>query len=462
MSEYADIRVGVAPLVEGVDKHRRSGRDISSDDQPARLLKVRLEPRKESDQGACVEDTLAANALDTQWLRREIAVDHAQRAGLELAENGPSRRLDPEGTGLELVESPRRECDVDGYVESLVLARGQPALKILGVRQCACQKRISRPRVMLEETRGPHVDQLPLQVVDDPCDRQRRDMPRKPQLQAGGQEPEKPAGIQLCSGQPFDIPRAAVPACVQVAVGQLLAEAGLVVGRSYLERHTNLPQRRLEVLGMSFGGDQGGLESMRGWRLSHLIDKGHIRPAHVIEVNWRHRSEIGGAGAWHHFDQNLQGTVQAVEQAAERVDPTRAVGLRGAGKTQGSGLDHGNAGRSLPQCRRCPRDDPDQSEVQVRHHCRAVNVSAGPADDGSPKRWRPVIRGHRALQVTRWVLAMNSPRSTAQMSAGVPLQRPQDTTAPTPNTNNAAAARNAMGPHDDDQSANPASRAMTT
>src|SRR5450756_2374479 len=82
MSEHADVRIGVAPLVEGVEEHGRSGRDVSSNDQTAGLLKVGLEPGKEGDQRARIEDALAPKALDAQWLRREVAVEHSQGAGL--------------------------------------------------------------------------------------------------------------------------------------------------------------------------------------------------------------------------------------------------------------------------------------------------------------------------------------------------------------------------------------------
>src|SRR6202162_5363445 len=114
----------------------------------------------------------------------------------------------------------------------------------------------------------------------------------------------------------MDKPRATVPACVQVAAGHLPAEADIRVGRRHFESHTYLAQRRFEVQGMSFGSDQRSLESMRRRRLSDLIDKRHVRRAHVVVVKGRGMVRTGGPGAWNHFNENLKRTVQAIEHAA--------------------------------------------------------------------------------------------------------------------------------------------------
>ena len=115
---------------------------------------------------------------------------------------------------------------------------------------------------MVEQARCSHVDELTLEVVDDPRDRQRVGMPGEAQLQAGRQKPEKPASLQLGSGQAFDIPGATEPTRVAVLVGQLLAEAHLADRHRHFELHPELVQGKLQALGMSLGGDQGSLVSM--------------------------------------------------------------------------------------------------------------------------------------------------------------------------------------------------------
>jgi len=174
---------------------------------------------------------------------------------------------------------------------------------------------------------------------------------------------------------------------------------------------------------------------VRRRRFRQSFDERRVRTAHVIEVAWNHFAPIGGPGSWYGFDDDLQRTIQAVEQVAERADPLRPLGFARACKADSRSPDHGDACAAGVQRRRRARDDPQPSEVQRR--------SLGPA------------------QVTLRVLTRNNAMSAIQASAGVPRHRPQDTIAPAQMINKAAAARSAVGAHIDDQSANAASKAPT-
>src|ERR1700674_1817791 len=117
MSEHAYVRVGVVPLVEGIDEHRRASREIASDNEATLLLEVGFQPGKERDQGPRIQDAFTSESLDAKPLSREVAVEHTEEAGLELTQDGPSRRLDPDGTGFKLVKPRGRECQVDRHME---------------------------------------------------------------------------------------------------------------------------------------------------------------------------------------------------------------------------------------------------------------------------------------------------------------------------------------------------------
>src|SRR4029077_18869725 len=105
-----------------IDEHGRPGGRVSADEQATRLLKVGLEPGKEGGEGAAVEDALALDSIDCDWQCREVAVEHAQRAGLKAAEHGARGRLDLERARLPLFEGRRGERQVNRHVERFVLA----------------------------------------------------------------------------------------------------------------------------------------------------------------------------------------------------------------------------------------------------------------------------------------------------------------------------------------------------
>src|SRR6266851_5921841 len=104
MSEHSDVCVRIASLVEWVDQHRCARRKVSADHEPAGLLQFGFEPGKEGDQCARIQYALALQAIQAQRLRGEVAVEHSETAGLDLAENGPSCGLHPDGSGLQLVQ----------------------------------------------------------------------------------------------------------------------------------------------------------------------------------------------------------------------------------------------------------------------------------------------------------------------------------------------------------------------
>ncbi|HKW60896.1 MAG TPA: hypothetical protein VJR46_14195 [Candidatus Dormibacteraeota bacterium] len=179
VAEDADIGVGVAALVEGIDEHRRAGRPVATGEQSARLLEVRLVPGKEGDKRCRVDDALALEAVRAAGARGEEAVEHPEGAGSELAEHRAGSGLDTSRAGVELVARGRCQGQVSGDVEGLVLAGGEPALQVLGVRQGSGQGGVGGAGDGVEGASGAHVDELALQVADDPRRRQRGRVPRK-------------------------------------------------------------------------------------------------------------------------------------------------------------------------------------------------------------------------------------------------------------------------------------------
>src|SRR5438874_8837136 len=81
VAEDRDICVCVPALVEWVDQDRRSGRGIASNEKTTSLLKVRLIPRKERDQGGRVDDPLTLQRVGTAGLRCQETVTHPKSAG---------------------------------------------------------------------------------------------------------------------------------------------------------------------------------------------------------------------------------------------------------------------------------------------------------------------------------------------------------------------------------------------
>ena len=85
--EDSDVGVRISMRVEWIDRHRAAGRAIAANDQPARLLKVGVEPRQKRSERACVEHPLALQAVDADTLSCEKAVEHAKSARLEPAQD---------------------------------------------------------------------------------------------------------------------------------------------------------------------------------------------------------------------------------------------------------------------------------------------------------------------------------------------------------------------------------------
>src|SRR5438552_2706720 len=116
---------------------------------------------------------------------------------------------------------------VDSDVMSRVLTRGQAPLEVFGVRQRARQSRIRRARVGIKEARGAHVDQLALEVMDDPGGGQRRGVPREADRQPWRQQVEQPSGVELGTRKSLDVPAAAETADVAESRRELSSKSGL-------------------------------------------------------------------------------------------------------------------------------------------------------------------------------------------------------------------------------------------
>ena len=78
---------------------------------------------------------------------------------------------------------------------------------------------------MLLQPSGSHVDQLPLQVFDDPRHGQRRGMPREADLQTDRHESEKPARVELVAGKALQTPSATPTTGVEKVIGSLAAKS---------------------------------------------------------------------------------------------------------------------------------------------------------------------------------------------------------------------------------------------
>src|SRR4029077_20837952 len=118
-------------LIKRVDDNGSTTRVVAADDETTGLLDFPTQPGKEGCQRRGVENTLAAEAVDASRQCREVAVEHPERARLDLAERGAGRRANPFGALLQGVLGGRNESDVDGNVKRLLLAGGQATLQVL-------------------------------------------------------------------------------------------------------------------------------------------------------------------------------------------------------------------------------------------------------------------------------------------------------------------------------------------
>src|SRR5260370_11107305 len=208
--ERPDVRVEVAPMLERVDQHGRPGRAVRPDHEAASVLKIWFQPRKERGERGGVQYALASETVDAEWKRGEKSLEHPQGARLKRAEHRARCGLDTKRSGLKLFAAPRSESQVHRNVKRFVLALRQAALQVLGIWQRAAHQRIrSSVCVLVDKARRAHVDQLSLQIVDDPRDRQRRCMPGEAQVLLMCEEPKYPPILQLDSTQALHIPGAA-------------------------------------------------------------------------------------------------------------------------------------------------------------------------------------------------------------------------------------------------------------
>src|SRR5712692_1615129 len=85
IAEDADVGVRIAVLIERVDEHGRAARTVADDDQSAGLLDPGSRPREQRHERARIEDAPAGEAVDADRKGREMAIEHSEGAGLELA-----------------------------------------------------------------------------------------------------------------------------------------------------------------------------------------------------------------------------------------------------------------------------------------------------------------------------------------------------------------------------------------
>ncbi len=206
MAEDRDVGVGVALVVEGIEHDRPAGCAIGANDQTTGLGQLRVQPGQHRRQRAGVEHSLATHAVQAGRLGRQIAVEHAERAWFEPAQDSLRGGVNALGGYFELGRARSGDCHVGRDMKGPFLAGGQPALEVLCRRQGTRKLRIGGLSL---HAAGTHRDQLSLQVADDPGGRQRGRVPRKAHAETGRQQAEQPSRLELVTGEAIDVPAAA-------------------------------------------------------------------------------------------------------------------------------------------------------------------------------------------------------------------------------------------------------------
>jgi hypothetical protein len=261
-------------------------------------------------------------------------------------------------------------------VEGFVLARGETALQVFGVGQRSRERRIRGTRVDVYEPRRAHVDQLTLQVADDPRGRQRGRMPREADGEAWRQQAEEPSRVDLSAGQTLDAPAPTETAHVLKARRQLFAEWNVALHR-FGECDSHLRQVGLDARCVFGTGDQRSFQAVRGRGTPDLLSEAEIGRVHVVGIC----SRRGGAGVCIvlrtrlHLDHGLERRIDAVDHAAERREPAQAVVFGRARESNRAGLDNREGRFRGPDCGGFATRDSNQRRqlsLGTRHRMRYV------------------------------------------------------------------------------------------
>jgi hypothetical protein len=344
VAEDADVGVRVAAVVEGIDEDGLTGRPVAAQDQAGGLLEVGVEPREEGGEGGRVEEPAAPQRVACDRERRDPAVELPAGRGQELAESGAGGRLDQLRPGLQLRRGGGRQGEIGGHLEGALLTRREPSLQQLGGRRRALDQRVA-DSVRAVHLGGPHLDELPLQVVDHPGGRQPFRVPGEGHAQPQRDQPPQPSRRQVPAGESFEPPGAVPAQAVRNGARRLGAEqrAGERlplqppdVGRRQVAQRPFHPvesrQRRREEHVATLC--DGGVPDRLGEGQVPLTPLGRRRHPGV------HLLDGIGSRAGNEVDEDLEGRVQAVQQGPEAGDPAAAVVLGGVEVADRAGGQH--------------------------------------------------------------------------------------------------------------------------
>src|SRR5438874_7473740 len=141
MTEDADVGVRVPALIEWIDKDRGPGGPAAADEKSVRLLQVGFPPGKEGGESSRVEHAFSLQPIGSSGPRGQKAIEHAEGAGLEVAQDRATGGLDSARADVQVRGRGRGQGQVDRDVERFVLARGQSALQVLSVRKRPGERR---------------------------------------------------------------------------------------------------------------------------------------------------------------------------------------------------------------------------------------------------------------------------------------------------------------------------------
>ncbi len=288
-------------------------------------------------------------------------------------------------------------------MECALLAGGEAALQRGGGRRGAFDLRVA-DSVRVVHLSGPHVDELPLQVLHDPGGRQPFGVPGEAHAQPGRHEPQQPAGGQVAAREALEPPRPVPALAVHHGRGRLGAEeqAG---HRLPLEPpdlgQAEISQRPLRAVDSRQRRDEPDVPALRRRRLPYLLGEGDV-PSPPGGRCWDllgGRLRATGTGAGHEVDEDLERRVESVQQAPEACHPAPPVLLGGVEVADRPRRQH--TGRRLAHPRQLSR-------WERVHECGAH--AAGGRSDASGSGSRPgPLPGSALIAERRTITAGHSP-----------------------------------------------------
>src|SRR2546430_10203674 len=128
MSEDADVGVRVPALIEWIDKDRGPGGPAAADEKSVGLLQVGFPPGKEGGESSRVEHAFSLQPIGSSGPRGQEAIEHAEGAGLEVAQDRATGGLDSVRSAVLSVGLWRCKGLVDSVGDVFSLALGYTPL----------------------------------------------------------------------------------------------------------------------------------------------------------------------------------------------------------------------------------------------------------------------------------------------------------------------------------------------